>query len=293
MSFLCPELRWRCRILLAVSFRDEGFFEGESLLLVMLCGLAFVFPVAVYCLILASLNRRPHPVMVSGPWDFAEVLLACSGFLLFGGPAILTGFHQRWRDYWLYGNKRVLRGLSGDWSFWLALWAAYFLVVLAGAAFLLWRRRLATAIYNVDPPVFRDRLARVLDHLQLDWAWGEQRVFIGAPRSGKAAAALPENIPGLADEPPPRHAVATLSHRRLVLDIDAFPAMRHVTLSWPADAGPLREEIEAELSRALADVHTAHNPVGAWMLSLATCLFVAMFFTLLFVLLVIARRYQQ
>ena len=30
--------------------------------LVILVGLIFPFPVAVYCLILAMLNRRPHPV---------------------------------------------------------------------------------------------------------------------------------------------------------------------------------------------------------------------------------------
>ena len=47
--------------------------------------LAFVI-LAIYLLILGAINRRQHPLMVYGPWDFAGVLFAASGFLLFGGP---------------------------------------------------------------------------------------------------------------------------------------------------------------------------------------------------------------
>src|ERR1700758_3195552 len=59
--------------------------EGWSLIFLAL----FFFPIALYCLILGMINRRPHPVMVSGSWDFFGLLLAASGLLLFGGPTVL------------------------------------------------------------------------------------------------------------------------------------------------------------------------------------------------------------
>ena len=56
--------------------------------------LVFLFPLAIYCLIVSLLNRRPRPVMVSGTWDFAGVLFAVSGFLLLGGPVMLTSLSE-------------------------------------------------------------------------------------------------------------------------------------------------------------------------------------------------------
>ena len=59
--------------------------------------MAFLFPLAVYCLILGLINRRRHPLMVSAAWDFAGLLFAASGFLAFGLPGILNGFTERGR----------------------------------------------------------------------------------------------------------------------------------------------------------------------------------------------------
>ena len=42
---------------------------------------AFLFPLAVYCLVLGLINRRRQPLMVSAGWDFAGLLFAASGFL--------------------------------------------------------------------------------------------------------------------------------------------------------------------------------------------------------------------
>lgn len=238
----------------------------------MLGGLAFIFPVAVYCLILASLNRRKHPIMVPGTWDFAEVLFACSGFLVFGGPIILSGFHQRFREYWLFGPRRALHGVQ-DWPFWIGIWALYFLFIIGGSAFLLWRRRLTTAIYNIEPPAFLECLGQVLDHLQLDWTRSENRIFI----TGRASAE-PESVP---------------LNRQIVLELDPFPSLRHLTLHWAADAEPVRTQVESELEHALVHVQTPASPVAAWMLSAAACLFTLMFFSLAFLglLLMRAQRY--
>lgn len=248
----------------------------------MLGGLAFVFPVAVYFLILANLNRRSHPVMVSGPWDFSEVLLACSGFLIFGGICVITGFNERWRAYWIYGNPRMLRSVTSDfWYFWLSILGLYFLVLLVGAIYLLWRRRLATAIYNIELPTLQDYISLTLNRLGLDWQQIDHRYFISAPQVAKSdAIRAPET---------PTFAAANPAAPKLMLELDPFPAVRHVTLYW-SGVGGLRDEIEAELARNLGDARHGPNPVAKWMIFLAMLLFAVMVTTLAAIFILAAKR---
>jgi hypothetical protein len=65
-----------------------------------------------------------------------------------------------------------------------------------------------------------------------------------------------------------------------VLALDPFPAMRHVTLQWPREAGPWRQEIEAELANTLRDVYTRDNPAGLWLMSIGSTLLCLIFFAL-------------
>lgn len=219
--------------------------------LVILVGLIFPLPLAVHCLVLTMLNRRSHPVLVAGTWDFAEVLFAVSGFLIFGGPAILAGFSERYREYLLYGGLRQMPSVTETISHvWIAVWVGYFLIVLAIAAFVLWRRRRATSVYNVEPDAFQECLAAALDQLKVEWMRSGDRVYI-------------DGSPG-----------------RVVLAVDTFPAMRHVSMWWPAEAGPLRREVEGRLATAFEGVQTRHNPVGGWLLTVAGCLFSIMLFTM-------------
>ena len=68
-----------------------------SIPILVLAGFACLFPPALYCLVLASVNNRRRPTLVSGPLDFAGVLLASAGFLIVGGPLALAGMHDAWR----------------------------------------------------------------------------------------------------------------------------------------------------------------------------------------------------
>src|SRR5436309_6223400 len=123
--------------------------EGDVLLL-----LALLFPVAVYLAVLGWLNRRPHGFLVSGPWDFCGVLFAASGFLTLGGPALIDSLSQSdaWRRLWLMGKAGQGRPLTEYLELGRALlYGGYFLLVVSASAFLLWRRRRLTAVYNVDP----------------------------------------------------------------------------------------------------------------------------------------------
>src|SRR5437016_2779703 len=97
--------------------RDLSARKGPALIFVV-----FLLPLAVYLLLLGHINRQPRPVVVSGTWDFIGVLFAGSGFLLFGGPAILTSLGESWRMFWLLGETNVTRdSLAAQWSFWVSL----------------------------------------------------------------------------------------------------------------------------------------------------------------------------
>jgi hypothetical protein len=255
------------------------------LILVILLGLLIPFPLLLHCLFLTTLNRRPHPVLVWGLWDFAEVLFAASGFLLFGGPCILAGFNQNYRDYLLLGPLRPAPKLTAAGGYlWLALWVGYFALVVAGAGFMLCRRRLATSIYNVEPEAFQESLAAVLDRLKLDWVRGPDGVCLGARNSlgEPAAEEVAEAGYRTAQALELEELHGTRGPERLAVKVDVFPAMRHVALYWPAGADLLRHEVEAGLAKELAGVRTRHNPVGPWLLSVAAALAVVMAFALLF-----------
>ncbi|HEV3257840.1 MAG TPA: hypothetical protein VG013_13220 [Gemmataceae bacterium] len=275
--------------------------------MIFLVTLACLFPLTVYCVVLSMVNCRPRPVLLSGPWDVAGMLFAVSGFLLFAGPCILSGFNHHWREYWLFSRPGLpFRGL-GDvgWSLWLAVWGLYFVAVVGGAILLLRKRRHVLSIFNVDPAVVPEVLAQVLDQLRLPWTRSGNQVFIASPGTGlddvngppveavqaplhshisagpSAAGHDPREFhPQPSDSDNPVSAGQT-SGQRLLLELDPFPAMRHVSLCWAEDAWPARPEIEAELRKALGMVPTRHNPAGVWLGSFATCLFILMLFAML------------
>jgi hypothetical protein len=247
---------------MALLLIEESSTRNLLLLLTPLACLVFLFPVAIYCLILARLNRGRHPVMVAGPWDCAGLLFAISGFVLFGGPCFITGLNYELRDLWLHFRFRFLTGNSDQWWYvWLSLWALYFAAVLGGSALLLWRRRLVTSVYNVEPAVLSETLARVLDGLGLEWTRARNRLFIGFRRKTAESqeGTPPSDSAGLPGE---------WRNQKAVLEVDAFESMRHVTLRWPGEGGWLRLEVESGLARVLREVNSEDNPAGTWFLSI-------------------------
>lgn len=232
------------------------------MILVILLGLIFPFPLANYCLLLATINRRPHPVMIWGLWDFAGVLFAASGFIICGGPAVLAGFNQRYRDYLLTSTPRLPpHVVDAAWYWWLMIWFGYFTIVVAMTAYMLWRRRLATAVYNIELNPFLECFGRVLDRLDIEWLRSANRVFLR----------VKQNL-----DPPAENG-------RFLIDFDTFPAMRHITIYWPGECAQLRQEIEHGLALELAAVRTHRNPASLWLWSAATMLLTIMFFAGLFI----------
>lgn len=233
--------------------------------------LVFLFPLLVYCLVLASLNRRPHPVVVSGPWDFLGMVLGLSGFLVAGGPAVLSNLTTGWDVLRrapdgpaAVSPRQVLLG---------ALLLVYFAVLVAGVVLALRRRRDVTSVYNVDPAAFDEAFGEVLDDLGYSWARAGNRFYLSA------RAPLPA-APG----EPPAPAKPSEGGESVVVEVDPFPLMYHVSVRWGRLGPALRQELEGELARSLAEVPTRANPAGNWFLSAAATLFLLMAAVLLFLL---------
>jgi hypothetical protein len=266
-------------------------------------------PLAVYFFVLAQLNRRRHPVMVNGVWDFAGVLFALSGFLLLGGPFIMASLNQDWRDFWVWSSIRSFEGLSGQWWYLrLLIWGLYFLAVGGGAVLLLRWRSNVTCVYNVVPEVLDQALGEALDRLQLPWRRSWNRVHISFPivadgqairaegaqrQLTKAAVLATEKGIDTADRSSvlESQSTSTISPHlndpvdspavSSVLELDPFPAMHHVTLRWPVGSGTLRKEVEAVLAKILAEVESTYNSGAIWLMSVATVLLSAVTFGLL------------
>jgi hypothetical protein len=224
--------------------------------------LAFIFPVGIYCLILGMLNRRERPMLVSGSWDFAGVLLAASGFLLFVGPAVLTSLHERWRFYWLMGHPGQGEELSGPMYFlWLALWFLYYVGVILTAGWMLNRRREMTAVYNVDQSLLEVGLSRVLERLGLQWR-RNGNYFVITSKSGDESA----------------------------VELEGFRPLSHATLRWHGADRPSRQAIETELEIVLAGMPPAENGAAGWFMSLGVSI---MFVTLACALFIIYSNWRR
>jgi hypothetical protein len=248
----------------------------EALVIVLI----FLFPMSIYCLALGLLNRRPGPVLVAGTWDFLGVLFGLSGFLLAGGPAILSNVSGSWR-----GFLRPDATPPSDWQRLLmtALLVLYFVLLAAGVLLVLWRRRGATAVYNVETERFEDVFGQVLDSLGLSWARAGNRFYIqageGLPAAPAAYSAGVEQRVSAKPLPSPAPA-----EKAVVVEADPFPLLRHVTVRWGTMDAALRREVEGELARALSGMRTHYNPATGWLLSAASALFILIFLVMLFLL---------
>jgi hypothetical protein len=261
--------------------------------------LALVIPLAVYCLVLSVINRRRHPVIVPGPWDFAGVLFAASGMLILGGPAILTGLYEQWRLSWLLGQTRYLQGIGENWGFWVSLWLLYFAVVAGGSILMLARRRALTSIYNVEPAVLIEVLTETLDRVGLEWQRHRPSRLLLRFREPQLEeggiaqnSALMPYFSRTAETPVLAERASRSVYAWAELALVPFPLMRHVTLHWLAHNEPLRLEVETELGKALARVYTRENPASVWFLCVALGLFFSAFLALIALLVIRIRLFS-
>jgi hypothetical protein len=248
--------------------------------------LVFFLPLAIYLTVLGLLNRRRHPLVVSGVWDGIGLLFGVSGFLFFAGPAVFSSLSERWRLKWLLGKGDApLAGPDGAWQFWIFLSIVYFVLVVAGAVFYLWRQRHLTSIYNTDTTQIDRVLTQICDELGLHPVRSGNMLLFGlslglsGERHGGEKIQAPHYLPvgvrasgGHRETAPaaPSKGMSDLTvlEQTAILELDSFALMRHVTLRWdPADC-PLRQVVEAELARRLTRTPSGDSMLGAWLLTL-------------------------
>jgi hypothetical protein len=274
------------------------------LLNLILVFLVFLVPLAIYCVILALMNRRPRPVMVRGVWDCVGLLFASSGFLLVVAPALLRKLYAQSLPHEELISAEV-------WTQWWAITLSYYgiVVVLIGA--LLWWRSGTTVIYNVDGDRFDAALARTLQQLGLSATGTGGELFItpgvepsvtvaddsssvevlyhedeasGAHASQRAPLATHHSP---RDRRPSRHEGAE-AH----LFIDRFSSLSNVSIHWRTADAALRTEIEERLAENLEMARLDDNPAGTWLMGISIALFFVIFLSVLLLLMLGTRPRQ-
>jgi hypothetical protein len=273
--------------------------------------LVCLLPLALYCLFLAWLNGSKRAWLIRGPWDFAWVLFGLSGLLLAGGPAILTGFNEYWRTFWLgrFEGRPWSQVVAANRTLgYLLLGAGYLLLVLCIVARTLWRRRLTTVIYNVDVAAFETILFQIMEGMGLRWMrsgnlicwspggtspdaateWDDSGVS-HSDTSIQASSASPSGdqakVAPVARQPVRR----TDEEITQTLQLEVSPALCYVCLQWQTADGWPRRPLEEELNRYREQLHATDNPLSFWLLLTSTLfvfgLFLGMVVFLVFALL--------
>ncbi len=240
--------------------------------------LLFLVPVAFYCLVLAVLNRRSHPTMVTGSWDFLGLLFAASGFLLFAAPALLRGFFERILRDMTFADEGPSRDAVGVViSLQTVTWAFYYVLVLGGGLLLAWLRRGKTVVYNVAPEELERALERALARMGLTFTRSGSRLVIGVAPQAEPAEDLLSAVSAAPLNGPVNPARAPSSAGEAAVDVEPFAAMWNATLHWRSDTGDLRGPVEMQLARELREVPSYDNPVGTWLLGVSGFLFALVF----------------
>lgn len=255
-------------------------------------------PLALYLLFLGWVNRQPRAIVVSGPLDCLGLVFAAAGFLLAGGPAVLSSVNDSWRQFWMFGEVgRLEESLDAARGVWLAAAGGYFLAVVAGCGWLLWRSRAVTCIYNVEPATVEAVLTDVSGQLGLEPIRSGNLFVLGlplaAPRQHPAGVQAPHSLirDGGGKEPVVAQELSfaeSLGGQNAAVEVEAFAPLKHVTLRWdPADS-LVRTAVERELTRRLYRIGSPLHETGPWLDTLGSGLLVL---TLVTLVAVVVRLY--
>jgi hypothetical protein len=254
-----------------------------SLILIGSGCLVCLMPLAIYLLFLAYLNQRQRPTMLSGPWDYACVLLGLSGFILLGGPVLLSTLDSAWRSYWFRGNFAHVKAVwAANNVLWSSIAASYIALLVIGVSLFMFLRRRVTVIYNVDASLLEDVLVGVMDSLNLNW----RRVAGGFEIGGRKRRDLTNDSAG-GDRPEKLQIVRVpegLAGLTAFVHLDTFPGLRHAVLRWYDYDRSLRHEIESQLARIFESTESPDNPAGGWFMTAAVALFFIMLLWMAFLI---------
>lgn len=244
--------------------------------------LVCLMPLALYLLFLSYLNQRERPTIMSGPWDFACVLLGLSGFFLVGGPLILSVFDSNLRGNLFSGNFQQMRNAwDANSRIWSLLAASYFALLISCIALVMLLRRSVTIVYNVDTVALEGLVGQTLDAIGIPW----KRTIGGIEIGGRVQSARP-----ILDDDTPAPSPLKFAGRSAFLRIDAFPSVHHATLRWREAEPLLRCEIENGLEKTFAQIESPPNSVGGWFMTASIALFFVMLAWMGFIIYWIIRQ---
>jgi hypothetical protein len=248
-----------------------------------------LLPLALYLLFLAFLNQRQRPTLMSGPWDFTCVLLGLSGFLLLGGPILLSLFDSTLRSHLYSGNfERIRNAWDANSMIWSAIAASYFALLVCGIVLFLLLRRNVTIVYNVDTSALEATVTAALDALGLPWKRVVGGFYVGG-QAQKKAAILDDDTAAEKPAPPPL-SPRIVAGQSAFLRIDIFPTFQHATLRWRDYDPLLRAEIETELEKSFQQSESPPNAAGGWLMTAAISLFFMMLVWMGFLIFWIIRQ---
>lgn len=265
------------------------------LLLLLLFMLIFLFPITLYCTVLAGVNRRPRPLMVSGSWDVIGVLLACSGFFFAAGPFFLWMFYDSQTQALLMQSQgEVQSWVYVLWGQWWPFLLGYYVLIFLMIAWTVWSRQRTTVIYNLEPALFDAVWEQAMDACQLMWARSGNRIFMSQSLPTQAdAQTTSEQIvsdPSLLPRGNwPQSLPLDPSHFSTQIRLSLFPLFCNVSLVWSGQTDVLRPEIEAALIKTLGNTHTEDNPAANWLLGTSVGLFGLMLFCVALMFLMLSQ----
>jgi hypothetical protein len=149
--------------------------------------------------------------------------------------------------------------------FWVALAAAYFVLVVSGSVFMFFRQRHLTSIYNVEPGLVEGVLEEVCERYGLaPIRSGNLFVFgLELERHLSGSSQGIQTTPAAAGVDSSGLPGEEFATQNAVLEVEPFRALHHVSLRWdPADS-PLRPVIEAELNHRLGIQGAPYHETGA------------------------------
>ena len=254
-------------------------------MLLFLFGLACLFPVCIYCLFLAMLHQRRHPTLFSGAWDFVGVLLALSGFLIFGTAVFLLSFQPAGRQFLLHGGSPSdLRRIGSQGSpFIVSLWFLFYASLASSFAYMIWHRRAFSVLYNITPAEMEYVLQRVIESSHMQSMRRGRRWYIGAEEDIERKMAASNSFGQHSTTVQPQVVP------QAVLEVQGSPLMRTVSIFWRSYRNEARQELQAELERELDQFPSSSGSTAGWLITVASALFMAMILTVGTFLLLVLR----
>jgi hypothetical protein len=253
------------------------WFQGASLNPLVPIGaasLVCLMPLALYFLFLAHLNYRQRPALLSGPWDFTFLLLGLSGFLMIGGPVLLSVFDSTWRSFYFEGNfKRLNDVWHRNSLIWPMVATGYVITMIVLIVYGLHLRRSVSIVYNLKPGSLEEILVKAVELCELDWRKALGGIEIGIPKKERATIDEGDRREHKAD---PNRSF----HRAAFVQIEAFPAFFNASMKWNKFgffSDPLlRKEVETRIQKILQSTESPPNRVGSWLMTTAVSIFVTM-----------------